>query len=51
MEALQAFEANETAERTKAMKVFREILESLELEPYARWRPTKELFESENQGG
>jgi pre-mRNA-processing factor 40 len=45
VEALQTFEANETAERTKAMKVFREILESLELEPYARWRPTKELFE------
>ena len=44
-EALQAFEANEAADRTKAMKAFREILESLELEPYARWRPTKELFE------
>jgi pre-mRNA-processing factor 40 len=44
-EALQAFEANEAAERTKAMKAFREILESLELEPYARWRPTRELYE------
>ena len=44
-EALQAFEANEAAERTKAMKIFREILESLELEPYARWRPTRELYE------
>jgi pre-mRNA-processing factor 40 len=45
VEALQTFEANENAERTKAMKVFREILESLELEPYTRWRPTRDLFD------
>jgi pre-mRNA-processing factor 40 len=44
-EALKAHEAKESAERVKATKAFREILESLELEPYARWRPTKALFD------
>jgi len=45
VEALREYEIKEKEERTKAMEVFREILQSLELEPYARWRPTKELFE------
>jgi len=44
-EALKTFEANEKAEGMKAMKIFREILESLQLEPYARWRLTQERFD------
>lgn len=44
-EASQAYEARENEERQKAMKIFREILEKLELEPYVRWRPTRELFD------
>jgi pre-mRNA-processing factor 40 len=48
-EALQIHGAKENEERTKAMKVFREILEGLELEPYARWLPTKELYERKIQ--
>lgn len=45
VEALREVEAKENAERTKAMKSFREILEGLELEPYARWIMSKEQFE------
>ena len=45
VEALREYEEKEKEERNNAMKVFREILEGLQLEPYARWRPTKELFE------
>ena len=44
-EALEAHEAKEEEDKKKAMAVFREILESLQLEPYARWRPTREMFE------
>jgi pre-mRNA-processing factor 40 len=45
VEALQLFEESEKLDREKAMKVFRKILDDLELEPYARWRPTRDLFE------
>lgn len=45
IEALKEFEEKEYAERKDAMNTFRKILEELELEPYARWRPTKEIFE------
>jgi pre-mRNA-processing factor 40 len=45
VEALKTLEAKEEDERKEARKNFRAILEGLELEPYARWRPTKELFE------
>ena len=44
-EAFKEYEEKEKEERSKAMKVFREILEGLHLDPYARWRPTKDLFE------
>jgi pre-mRNA-processing factor 40 len=44
-EALKEYEDKEEEQRSKAMKVFREVLESLQLEPYARWRPTRDLFE------
>ena len=47
VEALEAYEAKKNEERQKAMKTFREILEKLDLEPYARWRPTRERFERE----
>jgi pre-mRNA-processing factor 40 len=45
IEALREFEDKERAERKSAMSLFRKILEELELEPYARWRPTKEIFD------
>ena len=45
-EALQAVEAQEDSERDKAKRKFRELLESLELEPYARWLQTRERFDS-----
>jgi len=45
IEALKEFEEKEYAERKDAMNKFRKILEELELEPYARWRPTKDIFE------
>lgn len=48
-EALKAHEKQEHEEREKARIIFREILEQLKLEPYARWRPTKELFERKIQ--
>jgi len=45
VEALKEYEDNEYAERKRAMNGFRKILESLQLDPYARWRPTKEIFD------
>jgi pre-mRNA-processing factor 40 len=45
VEALKEYEDKEYAERKSAMAEFRKILESLELDPYARWRPTKEIFD------
>jgi len=45
VEALKEYEDKEYAERKRAMNEFRKILESLELDPYARWRPTKEIFD------
>src|ERR1700737_3189118 len=44
-EALAAYEAKENEKRQDAMKIFREILESLDLEPYARYHQTKDAFE------
>jgi pre-mRNA-processing factor 40 len=44
-ESLKAFEAKEKEERMKAREVFKEILEALELEPYARWRPTRDILD------
>jgi pre-mRNA-processing factor 40 len=45
VEALKTLETKEEDERKEARKTFRTLLEGLELEPYARWRPTKDLFE------
>lgn len=45
VEALKEYEDKEYAERKNAMNEFRKILESLELDTYARWRPTKEIFD------
>jgi pre-mRNA-processing factor 40 len=49
VEALQTLEAKEEDARKEARKAFRTLLEGLELEPYARWRPTKELFDRKIQ--
>jgi pre-mRNA-processing factor 40 len=49
VEALQTLEAKEDDARKEARKAFRSLLEGLELEPYARWRPTKELFDRKIQ--
>jgi pre-mRNA-processing factor 40 len=43
-EALQTVVEQEDAEREKGKTKFRELLESLELEPYARWRQTQDRF-------
>ena len=45
VEALQDFEAEEKKEREAAMKVFKGILEELNLDPYARWKPTRVVFD------
>ena len=45
VEALRDFEAAEEKEREAARKVFKGILEELNLDPFARWRPTRELFD------
>jgi pre-mRNA-processing factor 40 len=44
-EELKVYEAKENEERMKTREIFKEILESLQLEPYARWRPTREIFD------
>jgi pre-mRNA-processing factor 40 len=49
VEALQTLEAKEEDARKEARKAFRSLLEGLELEPYARWRPTKESFDRKIQ--
>jgi pre-mRNA-processing factor 40 len=45
IEALRTYEDTERNERDKAKKIFKGVLESLELEPYARWRQSKDLFD------